>query len=93
MASVSAISAIPPGGYYTTDEVMRTLDLWAVAFGGELSLTVINYTGLLFSFVHISYLCTMVSARGSVILFFSWLKGREARRNKELAKNADHSDI
>jgi len=70
---------------------MKMLDLWAVAFGGELSLTVINYIGLLFSFVHISYLCTMVLARGSVILFFSWLKAREARRNKESAKSAEYS--
>jgi hypothetical protein len=30
-----------------------------------------------------SYLITMVCARGCVILFFSWLKNKEMRRQKE----------
>jgi len=60
--------------------VMNWINLWAVSFGGELSLTVINYIGLLFSFVHVSYLVTMVFARGSVILFFSWVKGKQSLR-------------
>jgi hypothetical protein len=78
-------------GRYTTTDLMAYVDLWAVSFGGELSLTVINYAGLIFSFVHISYLCTVVSARGCVILFFAWLKGREARRNKEIAKRKNET--
>ena len=76
---------------YTTSEIMAFVDLWAVSFGGELSLTVINYAGLIFSFVHITYLCTVVLARGCVILFFAWLKGREARRNKEIAKRKNET--
>lgn len=89
--ALGAALAVPPGGYHTTDDLVVLLDLCAVAFGGEFSLTVINYIGLLFSFVHISYLCTMVLARGSVVLFFSWLKGKEARRNRESAKIAEYS--
>jgi hypothetical protein len=80
----AAGAAESPGGARSMIELIRVVELWSVAYGGELSLTVINYVGLLFSFVHISYLVTMVSARGCVIVFFSWLKRREMRRIKQI---------
>ncbi len=74
---------IMPADRWTTDALYHAVDLYAVAFGGDLALTVFNCTGLLFSFLHMSYQITMVCARGCVILFFSWLKNKEMRRQKE----------
>jgi hypothetical protein len=53
-----------------------SLELPVMAFGGEIIVTVFGYVGLLFSFVHVSYLINAIVARGCVIVVLNWLKRR-----------------
>ena len=50
------------------------IELPVMAFGGELLVTTFGYVGLLFSFVHYTYLLNTVLARGCVILVLSAVK-------------------
>ena len=52
------------------------LELPVMAFGGELLVTMFGYLGLLFSFVHVTYLLNTVLARGCVIITLNALKRR-----------------
>lgn len=47
------------------------VELIIMAYGGELLVTIFGYVGLLFSFVHISYLINTILARGSVIVLLT----------------------
>jgi len=62
-------------------QVMRwtmpfALELPVMAFGGELLVTIFGYVGLLFSFVHFTYLLNTVLARGCVIIVLNAVKRR-----------------